>query len=266
MPNRRPEPAAVLVEQSRALHGWLSGLSPADFERPSVLDGWDVGTLVGHLLLVEVGLVSALGRPSQARPVPVHEFVRRYRRDADAIAASTAEAAGDRSGPTLVEALRAATEEAATTLLAEPGPAGPADVVDSPRGPVRVDDWVLTRLVEVVVHSDDLSRSCPDREPVPIQRPAMAMSVRALAKILAAQQPGRSVEVRVPPFAAVQCGIGDFGPTHTRGTPPNVVETDQLTFLRLATGRLSWPDAILTGAVHASGLRADLSAALPVLS
>ena len=90
--------------------------------------------------------------------------------------------------------------------------------------------------------------------------------MRALAQMLADAHPGRSVEVRIPPYAAVQCGLGDPGPTHTRGTPPNVVETDALTFLRLATGRQSWSDAVAAGKVHASGLRADLSSALPLLS
>jgi hypothetical protein len=84
--------------------------------------------------------------------------------------------------------------------------------------------------------------------------------------MLADAHPGRSVEVRIPPYAAVQCGVGDPGPTHTRGTPPNVVETDAVTFLRLATGRADWPATVGSGAVHASGLRADLSSALPVLS
>jgi putative sterol carrier protein len=51
---------------------------------------------------------------------------------------------------------------------------------------------------------------------------------------------------------------------HTRGTPPNVVETDPVTWLRLATGRLQWADALASGAVHASGPRADLSAYLPI--
>ena len=60
-----------------------------------------------------------------------------------------------------------------------------------------------------------------------------------LAGMLPARYPGRSVEVRVPPFTAVQC---IEGPRHTRGTPPNVIETDPLTFLRLATGRLAWSE------------------------
>ena len=140
------------------------------------------------------------------------------------------------------------------------------DVVIGPRGPIRGEDLLRTRIVELVVHSDDLSRSLPDRPPVEIRRPALAGATRTLADILAGQHPGRSVEVRVPPFAAVQCGIGDPGPTHTRGTPPNVIETDPVTFLRLATGRTTWAEGVRAGWVHASGLRADLSAALPVLS
>ena len=116
------------------------------------------------------------------------------------------------------------------------------------------------------MHADDLNRTFPEREPVPVVRSALGRTMRSLAQMLADAHPGRSVEVRIPPYAAVQCGLGDPGPTHTRGTPPNVVETDALTFLRLATGRQSWNGAVAAGKVHASGLRADLSSALPLLS
>jgi hypothetical protein len=85
-------------------------------------------------------------------------------------------------------------------------------------------------------------------------------AVRVLLAALAAKAPGRSVEVRVPPFGAIQCVTG---PTHTRGTPPNVVETDPLTFVRLATGRSAWGEAVANGTVSASGVRADLSGLLP---
>jgi hypothetical protein len=131
------------------------------------------------------------------------------------------------------------------------------------RGPTTAQDWVTTRLIEIAVHTDDLSRSFPEREPVPIRRPVLAATVRALAEFLARRAPGRSVEVRVPPYVAVQAVPG---PRHTRGTPPNVVETDPLTWLRLATGRLAWADAVADGSVRASGTRADLSDHLPVLS
>ena len=82
------------------------------------------------------------------------------------------------------------------------------------------------------------------------------------ARWLAQQVPGRSVELRVPPHVAVQCVEG---PRHTRGTPPNVVETDPRTWLELATGGLTWTDAVAAGRVTASGNRADLSALLPLL-
>ena len=67
--------------------------------------------------------------------------------------------------------------------------------------------------------------------------------------------------MRIPPVAAVQCLPG---PVHTRGTPPNVIETDPLTWIRLAAGRLGWAEAVRSGAVHASGPRADLAAYLPL--
>jgi hypothetical protein len=86
--------------------------------------------------------------------------------------------------------------------------------------------------------------------------------VRLLAELLAAEAPGRSVEVRVPPFVAVQAVAG---PRHTRGTPPNVVETDPTTWLRLTTGRISFAEAARTGAVNATGPRSDLSAHLPLI-
>jgi hypothetical protein len=93
-------------------------------------------------------------------------------------------------------------------------------------------------------------------------RPDLAKAVRLSLRTLASDVPGRSVEVRVPPFAAVQCVEG---PRHTRGTPPNVVETDPRTWLELATGRLEWSDAVEAGRVTASGTRADLSHWLPIL-
>ncbi|WP_166844996.1 sterol carrier family protein [Isoptericola sp. BMS4] len=86
-------------------------------------------------------------------------------------------------------------------------------------------------------------------------------AVRFTLEELADVAPGNAVEVRVPPAGAVQAVAG---PRHTRGTPPNVVETDVETWLALATGRLTWADAAASGTVSASGERADLSALLPL--
>lgn len=95
----------------------------------------------------------------------------------------------------------------------------------------------------------------------PAPRPVVATAVRWTTEELATRVPGRSVEVRVPPFAAVQCVEGTV---HTRGTPPAVVETDPQTWLELATGRLGWADAVAKGALRVSGRRTDLSTHLPL--
>lgn len=94
-----------------------------------------------------------------------------------------------------------------------------------------------------------------------VTRDELAMAVRWSLQVLSDRSPGNAVEVRVPPFAAVQC---IEGPRHTRGTPPNVVETDAQTWLAMATGSLEWSQASAAGRVTASGVRADLSEELPL--
>ncbi len=91
----------------------------------------------------------------------------------------------------------------------------------------------------------------------------LARAVRTLCARIAADHPGRTVELRVPPYAAVQLALDD-GSTHRRGTPPNVVEIDGVTLLALATGRLSWADGRAAHRVRASGAHSDLSALFPL--
>jgi hypothetical protein len=98
-------------------------------------------------------------------------------------------------------------------------------------------------------------------DPAGVPRPTLAAAVRWSLEELADRAPGHATEVRVPPFGAVQCVEG---PRHTRGTPPNVVETDAATWLALVTGGLGWGEAVTSGRVRASGSRADLSALLPL--
>ena len=95
-------------------------------------------------------------------------------------------------------------------------------------------------------------------DPVPA---ALGGAVRHSLGVLADRAPGKAVEVRVPPFAAVQCVPGQ---RHTRGTPPNVVETDPVTWVLIATGRMSWSDAVAAGKLLASGQRSDVSGYLPL--
>jgi hypothetical protein len=120
-------------------------------------------------------------------------------------------------------------------------------------------DPAKTRLAVLAV-SDwlrDETRPAPNRD-------ALATAVRLTARTLAAVAPGASVEVRIPPFAAVQCVSG---PRHTRGTPPNVVETDPRTWLLLASGMLSLAEAKSTGALRLSGSRAgEIGHWLPLIA
>lgn len=123
-------------------------------------------------------------------------------------------------------------------------PRDKADPAKTRQAVLAVADWLR-----------DESTPAPSRNEV-------AAAVRLTARTLAAVAPGRSVELRIPPFVAVQCVAG---PAHTRGTPPNVVETDPRTWLLLATGKLSFAEAKGTGALRLSGARAgEIDHCLPL--
>lgn len=91
----------------------------------------------------------------------------------------------------------------------------------------------------------------------------LAPAARTVCALLALAYPGGSVELRIPPFAAVQLGIGERG-RHTRGTPPNVVQTDAETLLCLAAGTLRWAEAHEAHRIQASGPHSDLSGLWPL--
>ncbi|HEY2297126.1 MAG TPA: sterol carrier family protein [Jatrophihabitans sp.] len=238
--------------QAVAVADWLG--SSYEPDAPTVLSGWTLHTLVGHLVGNKDGLQTYLAIASPGPAMPVAAYVQAYAPAAADITAASYAVAADLGPADLLDRLR--------TPVAVPSLADTA-VVAGPRGAISALDFARTRVVDLVVHCDDLSRSFPSRPPVPLLRPALATTVRTLAEILAAQAPGRSVEVRVPPFVAVQAVAG---PRHTRGTPPNIVETDPATWLRVATGRTPFADAVANGAIRASGNRSDLTDYLPVLA
>jgi len=105
------------------------------------------------------------------------------------------------------------------------------------------------------VHAAYLAGETPDRLEA-------KQAVKATLAALVERAPGRSVEVRIPPFAAVQAVAGH---THRRGTPAAIVEMDAATWLALACGDLTWQQGLSSGRVHASGERSDLSEWLPLL-
>ncbi|MFW6691676.1 sterol carrier family protein [Streptomyces sp. MAR4 CNX-425] len=259
----------ALTAQVRAVSAAARGLDEGAPALPSGLPGWDVGLLLAHVvdqieatprLLAEPAPPGLAGRAVVGLPAwavstagIADRLDERARREAERIAAEYG------TGPA---AYAAAVDAAAERLAAARPEAVRTDRLLPHRfGPMTALDMTVTRLVELVVHSDDLTRATGAA--VPLDRGATAAVVRVLADALAAKAPGAAVEVRIPPFAAVQCIAG---PRHTRGTPPNVVEADPLTWIRLATGRMSWEAAREEGTVTASGDRADLTEVLPVLA
>jgi uncharacterized protein (TIGR03083 family) len=265
VPVRRVDPVPAREAYTAgwaALRGEVAGLAADDLARPSVLAGWTVADLVAHLALVHDSIAALQRAERGVRALDVSAYVATYPAGAAVIADRTrtlADEAGRERGA-LLAAADAAAERAAAVL----GGFGAGDpVVAARRGPIRLGDFLATRVVEVVVHADDLARSVGRPPAAALPADAVRTAVRVLLDVLAARAPGRSVEVRVPPFAAVQCVAG---PRHTRGTPPNVVEADPTTWLRLAAGRLTWDDARASGAIDASGGRADeVVAHLPLL-
>ena len=111
-------------------------------------------------------------------------------------------------------------------------------------------------------HAARTAKLLAEGEDVP--RAELAAAARAVCAQVACAHPGGTLELRVPPYAAVQAGIGLRG-DHTRGTPPNVVETDAATLLALATGRLAWADALAAHQVRASGVHTGIADWFPCL-
>jgi uncharacterized protein (TIGR03083 family) len=217
------------------------------------LGDWTVRELLAHICLGMRALNRGLGPALEG---PRHTL-------ADWAAGAADRAAAIDEGTRALAASAAPTEllERAGAQFTEMISGAPADsVIAHPAGAIRLDDYLLTRCVELVVHTDDLNDATG--ADVPLDRQTLATATRLLADAFAAKAPGNSVELRIPPYAAVQCVEG---PRHTRGTPPNVVETDPLTWLRLATGRTDWQIALDAAELFASGERADLSPYLPVL-
>lgn len=249
-------------DQARSFVAFLAPLSQDEFERPSVLPHWDVRTLTAHQLVNHAQLFEALDCPTGARPLALHSYLRGLRSQRHRINQLAVEVADNETGGRLASQLRHSVAEMVSYFANETIPQTVATSTD----PLSITDYVRRLIIEWVIHSDDLSRSVPEREPMALDPSALADAVRTLADAFAKGHPGRSIEVRVPPYAAIQCGSGSDEPTHTRGTPPTVVETDPQTFLRVATGRTLFRDELAGGTIEASGVRRDLTPMLPLLS
>ncbi|WP_306190589.1 maleylpyruvate isomerase family mycothiol-dependent enzyme [Streptomyces sp. MK5] len=248
--------AAVLAQLGNVREA-VRGLTPDQLALPTRLGDWTVRELIAHIGMAITAVHRALGRPAPPeQDVTVVEWPFATAADATAIDAFTRNVAAEHGDP---DAYLAGVDHGLRALLAEhPG----TRLLTTNAGALPLDDYLVTRTVELVVHTDDLNAAVPALD-VPYDRQALATATRLLADALAAKAPGGSTEVRIPPFAVVQCVEG---PRHTRGTPPNVVETDPLTWIRLATGRTAWRDALHDAKLSAGGDRADLSGLLPLMA
>ncbi|MBT2468690.1 maleylpyruvate isomerase family mycothiol-dependent enzyme [Streptomyces sp. ISL-66] len=246
---------AAVLAQFGHVRDAVRELDAERLARPSGVGDWSVAELAAHIAWIAESLAGGLDRP----PAAVAELAAAEWPFATAsLAGKIAEAAKETlEGAPLSELYDGAAARLAEALERNPG----GRVLDLWIGAMTLADFLVTRTVELVVHTEDLRRATG--MDIPIDRQALAACTRLLADALALKAPGGSVEVRIPPFAVVQC---IEGPRHTRGTPPNVVETDPVTWIRLATGRTGWAAALDEARVRASGERADLSALLPLMS
>ncbi|MET7574923.1 sterol carrier family protein [Streptomyces sp. NPDC005492] len=248
--------AAVLAQFGNVREA-VAALSPEQLALPTRLGGWTVRELVAHIGMALTAIERALALPEPAKQDAVL-LDWAFATSANSAAIDDFSRRLGREHPDLDTYLADIERHLTEQLDAHPG----TRLLATNVGALPLADYLVTRTVELVVHTDDLNAAVPGLD-IPYDRQALAACTRLLADALAVKAPGGSTEVRIPPYAVVQCVEG---PRHTRGTPPNVVETDPLTWLRLATGRTSWKDAVGEAKVSASGERADLRGLLPLMS
>jgi uncharacterized protein (TIGR03083 family) len=218
------------------------GIAELDPEGPTDCEGWTVAVLDNHMATNLQGLAAVDERRVDRVPTGGITAWAGELEGFATVADQLARAARMRTQDLVAPALQALEDHPGDT------------VVHQATGDHTLRDAAVFRVVEAVVHGLDIG--------IPPARAALRLVVRELAQVLTERHPGHTVEVRVPPFAAVQCVEG---PKHTRGTPPNVVETDGVSFVRLCAGREAWWDLVADGRVRASGERSDLSSLMPIV-
>ncbi len=261
---KRTEPKAAWAAYAQAhtvLRDWLAALPDDAWRRPGVGPDSAVVGLAAQLAVVADSVAALEPAPRGVAGATVAGYLATGDRRAAGGSAAEVWAPVVEAGADPATILNVVDERfGAASAVVEA--LGPADrVVRTGTVPTRLGEFLATRVVQVVLDADGLARAVAAVPAPDLPRPAVRMAVRTLLDVLAERAPGRSVEVRVPPYAAVQCIAG---PRHTRGTPPGVVETDPATWLRLAAGRIAWADAVAEGVVVASGERTDLSRYLPL--
>ncbi|MGW0737254.1 sterol carrier family protein [Streptomyces sp. NPDC002851] len=247
---------AAVLAQFDAVREAVLALDEERLARPTHLGDWTVRELAVHLGMATRAVSRSLAQPApECAELALVDWPLATLDVVGTVADVTRQLAKE------TEDLEAYYADIASRLEEQLAVEPDTRIVATRLGAMTLGDFLVTRTIELIVHTDDLNRAAGIE--VPFERQALAACTRLLADTLARKAPGASTEVRIPPYAVVQCVEG---PRHTRGTPPNVVETDPLTWVRLATGRADWATALDEAKVSASGERADLSALLPLLS
>lgn len=251
--------AQVHIAQARASARWFLTLPAAVFDRPVSTNGATVHDVIARAHWQAIDLVLTLQQPTSMRAVSLEQYLRSLRDAASYEVHAAADIAGRLPGPDLAREFSASIEHLDEAVRGELAP-----VIETRYDAVRTVDVLRGRLLELLLATDDVARAVG--VPAPLERAALTDVARSYSDVVGALYPGRSVELRVPPATAVQLATAEGGPTHKRGTPPTVVETDPLTFIRLCSGRVPWGDALREHRVTASGAHADLSGVFPVLA
>ena len=201
--------------------------------------------VIGRLMLSASRVLRTINRVTSSRPVPLGNHLRDREMSWRLIEEENTQLLGDKDAASLGRQLDGLLAELASAFAGRSLPSA----VETRIGPIRYGDYLRAHIIDLVA----LARFCG----VQPEKDAEAEAVRALAGVLGERFPGQTIELRVPPLAAVQVGAFGEGPTHTRGTPPNVIETDPDTWLGLATGTLSWEEAHRQHLLRVSGVHAD---------
>lgn len=93
--------------------------------------------------------------------------------------------------------------------------------------------------------------------------PQIAIEVKKILDLIKKISPGKSVELRISPYGAIQCVAGR---THKRGTPPNTVEMNAQVLIQLRSNPKMWAELVASGQISASGVASDLSSVFDQLS
>ena len=207
---------------------------------------------LGRLMFLVSDTLATLSEGTPGTPLTLGDHLNMRELAADNVAEQIMGLMGMEDAATLARQLAPQVSDLSDAL----GRPDLANTVASRFGSVRLIDYLRANIILAVDLAIDTVGVT--------QPPALAEAVRSLAAVLAERHPGRSIELRVPPYVAVQIGARAEAPVHTRGTPPNVVETDPATFLALATARQSWTRAVASGSLTYSGTHAaDAARTLP---